>query len=213
MFKFIDLLILVPSIIGLFFYKNIDKSYRLFILYLLAGSITELAYYFGFKQNEYKFFIFIYILIATQLLLTIFMKWDRKKTHFKTKLLFHFVFLLIYIVDLIIIFKYENNMRWGQLFLYLVLSIYAINILNQNTEGLLTKKSAYSRLLIIVPFVIFTIYYCCIRIIMFYLYNAKNEEFFSNLYNTVRVINALSYLCYSLAIIWAPKEEQYLTIK
>ena len=211
MLELIDLFILLPTLIGLFFYKNIDKSYKLFIVYLLAGSITELAYYVGFKPTEYKFFTFIYILIATQLLLAVFMSWDRRKIHIKTKLFFHFFFLLIYIVDIILVFEHRINMRLGQLFLYLALSIYAIDILNQNTESVLTKKAALSRILVIVPFVIFTIYYSCLKIVMFFLFNAKNEEFFSNLYNTVRIINALSYVCYSLAIIWAPKKEKYLS--
>ena len=212
MLELADLFLIIASSIGLFLLSKINKTYVLFVYYLLAGLITELSYYAHFNGSIKKIIIFIYLIAATQLLLSIFFSWDKNKYTLKTKILFHVIFSLIVLADVFSFYFYGIITRWGTLLIYLALSVYSINILNQHTVGFYSKKSTISRALIIVPFVVFSIYYVTISIVMYFLYNASNQIFFINLYNVVRLINILSYTCFSIALILAPKKDKFLIV-
>lgn len=212
MLKLADILLISTSVIGLFLLSKINKTYVLFIYYLLAGLITELSYYAHFNGSITKIIIFIYAIAATQLLLSLFFSWDKNKFTPKTKILFHVIFSLIVLADVFSFYFYGINIKWGTLLVYLALSVYSINILNQHTVGFFSKKSTISRALIIVPFVVFSIYYVTISIVMYFLYNASNQKLFESLYNLILVINILSYISFSFALILAPKKDQFLIV-
>ena len=212
MLELADILLISASVIGLFLLSKINKTYALFIYYLLAGLITELSYYTHFNGSIKKIIIFIYAIAATQLLLSLFFSWDKNKFTLKTKILFHVIFSLIVLADVFSFYFYGINTKWGTLLIYLALSVYSINILNQHTVGFYSKKSTISRALIIVPFVVFSIYYVTISIVMYFLYNASNQKFFESLYNLILVINILAYISFSFALILAPKKDQFLIV-
>ena len=212
MLELSDILLISASIIGLFLLSKINKTYVLFVYYLLAGLITELSYYAHFNGSIKKIIIFIYAIAATQLLLSLFFSWDKNKYKLKTKILFHVIFSLIVFLDMFSFYFYGIITKWGTLLIYLALSVYSINILNQHTVGFYSKKSTISRALIIVPFVVFSIYYVTISILMYFLYNASNQILFNNLYNVIRLINILSYTCFSIALILAPKKDKFLIV-
>jgi hypothetical protein len=207
-----DFLIVIATLIGLFLFNKINKTYIPFILFLLAGSIVELSSYANFDSNVRKTIIYIYIFVANQLMLTLFFSWDKHKYKYKTKLLVRVVFVLLIMADILSFYFYNNITKWGTYLIYLALSIYGLNILNQHSIGFYSRKSTISRTLIIVPFMVFSIYYVTINIVMYFLYNASNQNFFMSLYNLIWVINILSYISYSFALFLAPKKERYLDV-
>ena len=114
--------------------------------------------------------------------------------------------------DILSFYFYNNITKWGTFLIFLDLSVYGLNILNQHSIGFYSRKSTISRALVIVPFVVFSIYFTTINIVMYFLYNASNQKLFMSLYSLIWVINILSYISYSFALILAPKKERYLDV-
>lgn len=205
-----DFLIVITSIIGIYFFRKINNTYVPFIWYLLAVSITELSYYANFSLGIRNFIINIYALISTQLILALFFNWDKRYPIFKIKLFAHIIFACIVVLDIYIGLNSEIHMWWGRLFLYLIISIYGIFILNQTNGWNNFNNSYISKALIIIPILVFSIYYIAIKISMFFLYKVSSAALFENLYDVIRFINIISYVCFSLSLIIAPKQERYL---
>ena len=72
------------------------------------------------------------------------------------------------------------------------------------------NKIKISQKLIIIPIIIFYIYYSILDILMVFLYSNETKTIFINLYSIINLINFLSYISFSLAFLWAPKKEKYL---
>lgn len=207
-----DFFIVIATLIGLFLFNKINKTYIPFILFLLAGSIVELSSYANFDSNVRKTIIYTYTFVANQLMLTLFFSWDEHKYKYKKILLVRVIFALLIMADILSFYFYNNITKWGTFLIFLALSVYGLNILNQHSIGFYARKSTISRALVIVPFVVFSIYFTTINIVMYFLYNASNQKLFMSLYSLIWVINILSYISYSFALILAPKKERYLDV-
>ena len=205
-----DFLIVITSIIGLYLFRKINKEYIPFIWYILAISITELSDYANFNSNIKQAIILAYVIACSQLLLTIFFSWDKYKVKLKTKVFIRIFLFLLVLADVISIFFYGVTAKWGTLLTLSILSIYSISILIQHGVGFYSRRSTISRSLIIVPFIFFTIYFIPFKIMLYFLYNDSRQIFFFNLYSVVHMINILSYICFSLSLIIAPRRERYL---
>ena len=169
-----DFFIVIATLIGLFLFNKINKTYIPFILFLLAGSIVELSSYANFDSNVRKTIIYTYTFVANQLMLTLFFSWDKHKYKYKKILLVRVIFALLIMADILSFYFYNNITKWGTFLIFLDLSVYGLNILNQHSIGFYSRKSTISRALVIVPFVVFSIYFTTINIVMYFLYNASN---------------------------------------
>ena len=205
-----DFLIVITSIIGLYLFRKINKEYIPFIWYILAIAITELSSYANFNSNIKQAIVLAYVTSAYQLLLTIFFSWDKYKVKLKTKVFIRVFLFFLVLADVILFFFYGVTAKWGTLLTLSILSIYSISILIQHGVGFYSMRSTISRALIIVPFVVFNIYFIPFKIMLYFLYNASNEIFFLNLFSLIHMINILSYICFSLSLIIAPRRERYL---
>jgi hypothetical protein len=90
------------------------------------------------------------------------------------------------------------------------ISIYGIRLLTQNQNNFLKNRESLSRKLIVIPYLVFSVYYAAINILMHFLFSKATQPLFMNLYNVIRWINFLSYISYTLALLWAPKKEKFL---
>ena len=99
----------------------------------------------------------------------------------------------------------EISIDWFNLVNKIVLMYIAIPVLNKTFS-----PNTYSQRLIIIPFVVFNVYFIIINLLMAFLFNKTTQPLFMNLYSLILIINILSYISYSLAILWAPKKEQFL---
>jgi hypothetical protein len=119
-------------------------------------------------------------------------------------------FFLLVVVDQYYDYISIYHIKWALILCMIGISLYGIRLLTQVQNKLMSERIHLSRKLIIVPFMVFSVYYAAINILMHYLFNANTQAMFLNLYTVIRWINFLSYISYTLALIWAPKKEIFL---
>lgn len=184
--------------------NKISKEYVYFFVLLVSGFVNELIQILSHNNFINGILATIYSFFETQCYLYLFLIW-RNFNQKKIKQ-FQIVFFLISLVGFLIHLQSTDiTIDWSNKILLLILVVLSVPILTQ-------KRSEHSRSqkLIIVPFIIFSIYYIVLNILMYFLFNKATQPLFVNLYSIITIINFLSYVSYSLAIIWAPKKEQFL---
>lgn len=201
-----NLLIIIPTLIGLSTIKIINKQYLLFLWFLIAGTLNEIIFII-FKSTIAGQF---YAIAESQLMLALLFAWDKNRYIFNERVITHIVFLIFSFIDIHCIVNHIYETRWMHLTLLGVLSFYAIAIINQLLSKDEKSKSTISKLFILIPFVVFNIYYIILKILMGLLFTKTNQQLFINLYEVVIVINVLSYLSYSYALLIAPKRDSFL---
>lgn len=88
--------------------------------------------------------------------------------------------------------------------------ISAITFISSNIDNEDTLKNRYSKLLILVPILISNIYFIVLNILVYFLYNPNTSQIFRKLYYLISYIDLFGYICFSLALLWAPKKQKYL---
>ncbi len=204
----LNLSIIIPALVGIYVFGSIKKEYRYFIITIITGALNE--YNMEFQMLPYFIFDAIHTMFYSQFFLLLYFKWDLEKiSNFKKILLHALVFILI-IIDQYYDYLSIYHIKWAQISCIIGIAIYGIRLLTQTQNNLISPKENLSRKLIIIPFLVFSVYYATINILMHYLFNEGTKQVFKELYNVIRWINFLSYISYTLALIWAPKKEQFL---
>lgn len=201
---FLNFLIAIPIYVWLLRAYNIPKIYNIFGINLIIGGINEICQQLIIENKISIIFTSSYYLIETQLLLHIFLQWTNiKKQHW---VYFHAVFLGLFLLSFYVGFiREEMYFYTGYMITLVILVFLGIRILtNVHLNTTLSQK------LIIIPFLVYAIYYILLNILMKYLYSKSTQDLFIRLYDTIAVINMLSYISYSFAFKWAPKKERYL---
>lgn len=195
--------VIIPILLFLFRVKEIATYYIYLEIILISGLIVECCNYFD-SFNSYSIELkYFYILIETQLYLILFTKWKSIKR--SNKILLQSIFFILWAIDFIYFRKY--NIMWMYLVQLGILIIISLDILNKTNNNALDSKI---HKLILIPFLVFAIYFTVLHVLMSQLYNKATMKLFINLYSVITVINLLSYISYSLALLWAPKKERYL---
>ena len=202
--------ILVPILIGILRFHNIHKSYRLFIYFLLVTALSS----FNYELNDTLFakHLISHLLevLALFFMFTLLLRWSNNKLRFKVKCLLKAALIMLLCYGIYVVSGNVHATNWPQLIVLTALVAFAFGILMQQKNNQLTNVKAVPRKLIIFPFIISSIYFITIKIALYFLYTPANESFFIELYSILVIINLLSYICYSLALQWAPKKEKYL---
>lgn len=204
----LNLSIIIPALAGIILFNTISKPYRLFILSLFAGTLNE--YNAEFQIIQYPIFNLLYSLCNTQLILLIYFCWDTEKINSYKKIITHVVVFFLVSIDQYYDFISIYHIKWALITSMVGISFYGIRLLTQSQNNLISSNESLSRKLIIIPYLVFSVYYAAMNILMYYLYNADTRAIFMDLYNVIRWINFLSYISYTLALIWAPKKEKFL---
>ena len=201
---FLNLTIIIPVVIGLFRYKNILNGYNIFSALLTFGFLNELLQIFIVSNFSKGIISTVYGFIETQCYLILFLKWRnfKRSTIINFQIFFFFVSLIGFLLKLN---STGISIEWSHKIQLLILVVLAIPILTQKTT-----EHSRSQKFIIVPFVVFSLYFIVLNILMHFLFNKSTQPLFVNLYSIITIINFLSYISYSFAIIWAPKREQFL---
>ena len=204
----LNLSIIIPALAGIYVFAKISKPYRLFILSLFAGTLNE--YNAEFQIIQFPIFDLLYSIANTQLILVLYFSWDTEKIDNYKKIITHVVVFFLVSIDQYYDFVSIYHIKWALITCMVGISFYGIRLLTQSQNNLISSNESLSRKLIIIPYLVFSIYYAAINILMYYLYNADTRAIFIDLYNVIRWINFLSYISYTLALIWAPKKEKFL---
>lgn len=205
---FFNLSIIFPALVGLYVFKSISKEYRYFIVCIIAGTIKE--YNSEFNILNYHIVDAIYSILGTQLTLLLYFHWDLEKTDKHKKFITHAIVLVLILVDQYYDYRSIYYIKWGYILTNVGIAFYGIRLLTQSQNNLIGSKANLSRKLIIIPLIVFSIYFATINILMQYLFNADTKGVFMDLYNVIRWINFLSYSSYILALLWAPMKEKFL---
>jgi hypothetical protein len=202
--------ILVPTLIGIVRFNSIHKSYRLFIYFLLVTALSSFNYELNDTLHAKHLVSHLLEVLALFFMFTLLLRWNNNKLSFKVKCLLKAALIILLCYGIYAVSGNVHATNWPQLIVLTALSAYAFGILMQQKNTQRTNVKAVPRKLIIFPFIISSIYFITIKIALYFLYTPANESFFIELYSILVIINLLSYICYSLALQWAPKKEKYL---
>ena len=190
-------------------FNKIDRSFRYLILVLIAGGLNEASQLLITSVQLKAGIQALYLILHFQMYLALFFSWDNIKRSVVTKTMVHSCVFLFTTIN----FFYNHMhqvMNMVNMSLFFVVSAYAMYIFNLENCGANSVKAAVSRKLIIIPFIVFNVYFVSVQIVMFFLYDALTQDFFVHLFSIIRYINILTYISYSLALKWAPTKETYL---
>ena len=205
---FLNLSVIIPASVGIYLFKSINRDYRYFIINLWAATFNELNAEFKFVNSQ--FFEIIYAFFYTQLILLLYFAWDGKKYITYKKWVIHIVLFVLVAIDQYYDYLSIYHIKWAFIISIISISLYGIRLLTQGQNNSISRRDRLSRKLIIIPYLVFSVYYAMINILMHFLFNKSNQLFFLNLYSVIRWINLLSYISYTLALLWAPKKERFL---
>jgi hypothetical protein len=204
----LNLSIIIPAIAGIYVFKSINKAYRYFIISICVGALHE--YSAEFQLTGSFLFQSLYSFISTQFILLLYFNWDAQKIAPIKKSLIHSLVFVLVAIDQYFEFQSAYHIQWAMITSMIGISIYGIRLLTQNQNNFLKNRESLSRKLIIIPYLVFSVYYAAINILMHFLFSKATQPLFMNLYNVIRWINFLSYISYTLALLWAPKKERFL---
>jgi len=210
MYNVFSFSILVPTLIGVVRFNTIHKSYRQFIYLLVVTALNTFNYEFNDSLHAKHLVSHLLEVLELCFMLTVLLRWNNTKLSFKFKCLLKAALIIFLCYGIYVVTGNVHATNWPQLIVLTVLSAYAFGILVQQKNTQLTNAKAVPRKLIIFPFIISSIYFITIKIALYFLYTPANDSFFIELYSIAVIINLLSYICYSLALQWAPKKEKYL---
>ena len=204
----LNLSIIIPALAGIYVFRSIKKEYRYFIITIITGTLNE--YNAEFDIVPYFIFDALHTMVYSQLFLLLYFNWDLEKTSNFKKILLHVLVFVLIMIDNYYDYLSIYHIKWASIICQIGISLYGIRLLTQSQNNLISEKESVSRKLIIIPFLVFSVYYAAINILMHYLFNEDTKQVFKELYNVIRWINLLSYISYTLALLWAPKKEQFL---
>ena len=199
-----SLSILIPILFWIYRVRDIENIYHVFAFCLITGFLNEILHFFFRTTYTSILITSIYHFIESQCYLYIFLSWVVLDKNFKK--LLHLLFFIIVSIEFIYILNTGNyNIFWIYVLPVIILVILGIKILNSENH-----KRTLSQKLILIPLIVYFIYYSILDILMAILFNKQTQPLFINLYYIINVINILSYISYSFAFLWAPKKEKYL---
>jgi hypothetical protein len=184
--------------------RDIENIYHVFAFCLIFGAINEILHLFFLRTYVSIRLTSIYHFIESQCILYVFLSWIGLKKSFRK--LLHFLFFILISTEFVYILNTgKYSIFWIYVLPVIILVILGIKILNSENH-----KRTLSQKLILIPLIVYFIYYSILDILMAILFNKQTQPLFINLYYIINVINILSYISYSFAFLWAPKKEKYL---
>ena len=199
-----SLSILIPILFWIYRVRDIENIYHVFAFCLITGFINEILHFFFRTTYTSILITSIYHFIESQCFLYVFLSWVVLNKNFKK--LLHLLFFIIVSIEFIYILNTgKYNIFWIYVLPIIILVILGFKILT--SENL---KINISQKLIIIPVIVYFIYYSILDILMALLFNKQTQPLFINLYYVIHLINFISYISFSLAFLWAPKKEKYL---
>ena len=210
MSEILILSIVIPTLIGLLRFKSIDKSYQLFVCLLTTSSLSTINY--SFNPSIYAKHLGSHLLgvVESLLMLLRLCRWDINRINHTLKCLFIISLIILQGIGIFLIKDNRFATNWPQILVLAVLVGYAFSVLTQTKFIALPNTSLVTRKLILIPYLIINVYYISIKIMLHFLYSPANEPIFIDLYSILVIFNFLSYICYSISLLWAPKKEKYL---
>jgi hypothetical protein len=201
---------IIPLTIGLYRFNKINASYYLFVFYLLLNFLNESLFIFIKNFEIINLIQNIHAAIAMIALLMTLFQWGYLMNDKESKKIITAIFIITPIFDFIIQYGRKYQIPWSLLITGFMWILMAVNLLNKKADSSSTLKFMRSKRLILLPLMITMLYFIILNILMAFLFNDHTEQLFKKMYNLVAYLDVFSYICFSIALLWAPKKQQYL---
>jgi hypothetical protein len=204
---------LLPAILAVIKFKQMDKAYYPFAFCLWLAPVTEvISYLYAINtKTEANIISNTYLLIEFILLVTLFNNWGIFNKNSKTYLFCLLAGIIIWLPENIIVSNINNPNPYFKIAYSFTLVFLSISMINaqvfKETDNILKS----SKFLISSGILILYIFY--MLVIFFNIdYLFKFEKvFFSRVYLIVTYVNAFINIIYLMAIIWIPKKINFTT--
>ena len=181
-----SLSILIPILFWTYRVRDIENIYHVFAFCLITGFLNEILHFFFRTTYTSILITSIYHFIESQCYLYIFLSWVVLDKNFKK--LLHLLFFIIVSIEFIYILNTGNyNIFWIYVLPIIILVILGFKILTSQNNRITNSQK-----LVVIPMVIYFIYYSILDILMSLLFNKQTQPLFINLYYVIHVINLLS---------------------
>lgn len=201
---------MLPIITGLAKFKYLSNAYRGFFAALVVSFLNQNLSLLTNEPVALNLINYTYIILWSTCMLYALLHWLELKRIRQT--------LLIYLAIVVALMLVEA--------MWLGMSVFRSSVLKSIVYGLillltlrvlvlsLGERTNYtarlSKILIVAPTMVFTIYYISLNILMYFLFSYNTMKLFQSLFGVINTINTLYYLSFTLAFLWAPKKEQFL---
>jgi len=201
--------IVVPAIIGLVRYSNINKAYYPFIYCIWFGLANETLNLWLVRNGHYNTVNSnIYMLLESLILTWQFKRWGLFQ---KRQVFLLFVWIIIgvaWVLENFIFFTIQHFSSYFLITYSFLISLMSISIINKLIVSERKKLIKNSTFILCVAFVIY--YTFSILSEVFYVYGIDESAGISlRMHNIAVVTNFISILLYSFAILWMPSKQKF----
>ena len=202
--------VLIPAIIGLIRLRNVDESYRIFVIFLWLGFFAEIAnrlLIVSIKTNAPSWNIYNVLEFIT--LMTLFRKWQIWKGREQGYLPFLIFSLLIWIVDVFILGSiYQFNSYFGIYYCFVTVMLAITNLNRQITseKGDIMRSPQF---IICMGITIFFTYRIFVEVSLMPVFSISGD-FFHRVFDIQVYVNLLVNLIYAIAILCLPRKRIYI---
>ena len=206
---YFGLFIILPGIIGVIRYKEIDKAYYPFLYLLWLGSANEILSFVLIKNGESNATtVNVFLLIESLLICYQFFSWQLFKGFEKLFIPLIFVLALFWVLETFVLRSFKVFASYFIIlhsFTNVLLSVFMINVLIAKEKKKMLKNSVF---LICLGLIIFFTY--AVLVEAFYLYGVSSSiEFQRAVVSVMVIINLVTNFLYTLAVIWMPKKQKF----
>lgn len=205
------LTIIIPGIVGLIRLPRIHKSFYPFIVYIWAGIFTEIIGEIVIRMKYSNTISFnIYNFLELLILLWQFSYWIGMKRHSIFIIGLYIISSLFFLVENTVISDMNHYNSYFLIYsscIQLIFSIHIINSLVMKERGVLWKNPVF---IICTTFIMYNIVHIITE--CFWLYGINiGSAFKSSMQDIHLIVNFMSIILYTLAIIWMPTRYRFST--
>lgn len=209
--SFIPLAIILPVIAGIIRVREIAEDYYYFFAYLFLGFLTDYSASFIFTLDESKKFVYLlYSIISVFLLLAIIYQWSGLRRNGAK----FWVFIVILLMGVFIDILNPNNNNFhliGTKINLIILVFLLIELLGKLISRAAPPLYKNSKVIIVFCTILYLLIFVTVTVYIDLLYKRERQYFFLKLYLVHQLVTLLMYIFYTLAILWAPKKEKFMS--
>lgn len=208
---------IIPILVGLYRYRKLEFAYRLLLYSSCLVFINQVLYFIfkdvpGYKLSPFWNNIFNYftVLCWQPVFVFIVFSWTRVRKQALLSIYYVLFCIVSIIAEYYLIGLEEIRTSPALIINNLLAMLIFVFSLNDLLSQRLVKEIRWSRLLLVIPFIISSIFGITLDLFMYYLYSVETENIFQRLYFVLMFVGALTFLCTALSIYWAPKKEVFI---
>lgn len=210
-FWYLPLIMFVPVFTGLFRYATLDRAHRIFLFYLLAGSVVQAISLFTPELTLKSVWQYAGYAVSFFLLFSLLVEWDAS---FKGKKVYR---IMAALSPLVFIFEMVLR-RKSQIIIpsyaYVVISLFfclmAMPVLVDRIASGNKRPWENSVVLILFPLLALYLMFDIIYLVYLMSYSLDTLQLLKQSFEVNRYTLLFTQLIYTIAIIWAPKKQVFI---